>query len=186
MRWIKNWHKFSEALEVKDSDTTDVKFSKEKMNTYEEWLSEYRAKKSAIDSIFKMEKDPKKREEKLKALIGKEESSPEKDRNPFLVKYISIAKMTADVDDINKKIINDKLQLKDFEDTKLTVKDEFQKKLLLSQIADTKNKITANNAKIKTISDNLAKTDSEIKKSMSDMQKEIDSFSKKIKSEGKK
>jgi hypothetical protein len=186
MRYINSFNKFFEDFEVKDSDATDIKFAKEKMNSMNKYLTEYSAKKSMIDSIYKNEKDPKVREEKLKNILGKTESGPGEDRNPFLVKYCQIAKSISDVDSINKKIINDKLMLKDFEDSLGTVKDDTQKKLLQSQIADTKNKIADSNQKIKTINDDMKKMDGEIKKDITDLKKQIDEFNKKIQSEGKK
>lgn len=186
MKYLKRFGSFFEAIEVETTDSTDVKFSKEKMNSLEKWMTEYNQKKPAIDQIYKNEKNPQTREEKLKNLIGKAESGQGQDRNPFLVKYCRIAKAQADVDDINKKIINDKLQLKDFEDSVGLAKDTDQKKLLQSTVADCKNRISANNQKIKDMLDDVLKLEQEIKTDMDEMKKDIDTFSKEIQSQEKK
>jgi hypothetical protein len=186
MKYLKKFNSFSEALEVKTTDSTDVKFSKEKMNSTEQWLKEYNQKKSTIDQVYKTEKNPEAREQKLKNLLGKSEASQGQDRNPFLVKYCRIAKSQSDVDDINKKIINDKLQLKDFEDSLGTSKDADQKKLLQSTIADCKNRISTNNQKIKDMLADVLKLEQEIKSDMDEMKKDIDKFSKEIQSQEKK
>lgn len=184
MKYLKKFNSFCEALEVENTDSADVKFSKEKMNSIEKWLTEYGQKKPTIDQIYKTEKNPESREQKLKNILGKEESGQGQDRNPLLVKYCRIAKSQADVDDINKKIINDKLQLKDFEDSLGTSKDADQKKLLQSTIADCKNRITANNQKIKDMLVDANNLEKEIKTDMDKFKKDIDNFSKEIQSKG--
>ena len=67
MKYLKKYDIFLEEdeFDIKDTDAPDLKMSKEKMNSYKKWISEYSGNTSKIDNIYKNFKDPKQIESEL-------------------------------------------------------------------------------------------------------------------------
>ncbi len=95
MKYLKKYRLFLEEdeFEVKDTDKEDVKMSKQKLNQLKTDLKEYPAKKTQIDTLYKNAKKLSDAENKIEDIIGDE---PEL-RNPFLVDYNNIARMSKEV-----------------------------------------------------------------------------------------
>ena len=56
MKYVFNYQKFIEKLEIIDTDEPDVKMSKEKMNALEDQFTEFNQKKAQIDAVYQDDK----------------------------------------------------------------------------------------------------------------------------------
>lgn len=187
MRYLKTYSVFNEKFEIKDTDTEDIKMSKEKMNKLEEYIAEFPQKKPQIDLIFKdLKKDEETISKELQNLLGKEEAGPGADRNPFLVDYAEISKLTRKVDDIQNKRALDKIKLDDFQQQLALSKDPGVKINVSSSISDVNNRLAEKSKQILDVQKELEEKKKALDEKMAAQQKEIDEFIKKINDEEQK
>jgi uncharacterized coiled-coil DUF342 family protein len=146
MKYLKKYKLFLEEneFEVKDTDKEDVKMSKDKLNLLKKNISDYAGKKSQLDAIYKTSKNLDEVENKAKAIIGDDP----KTRNPFLVDYNNIARISKEVSMIHDEIAKDKIRADDFREEANTVQDTTTKAALNAKVQDVKNRISSNNKKI--------------------------------------
>ncbi len=187
MKYVFNYQRFIEKIEIKDTDEPDVKMSKEKMNALEDQFTEFNQKKSQIDTIYQDDKlSDKDIEVKLKSLIGEVESGPEQDRNPFLIEYSTLKKLERDVSRLQDERTKDKLKIQEFQE-ELSLLDKEETKLLTkSNINDLNTKLAQKSAKILEIGKSIEQKKKEMEQKMTDVKKEIDEFNQKIKDEEQK
>jgi uncharacterized protein involved in exopolysaccharide biosynthesis len=187
MRYLKTYTKFNEKVEINDTDTEDVKMSKEKMNKLEGYMTEYTQKKSQIDAIFKdLKKDDKQISIELQNLLGKEDAGEGADRNPFLVDYAEVSKMMRKVDDIQNKRALDKIKLDDFNQQLSLTKDADVKVNISSTISDINNRLADKSKEITELQKEIDEKKKALEQKMVEQKKEIDEFIKKINDEEQK
>lgn len=147
MKHIKNYKLFKEDFEVQDDDSKDVKLSKEKLDKIKSQLSEYKSKKSKIDNIYTL--DNENIEEDLEKVIGDDEES-----NPFLVSYVSIAKLNRKVEKLKKNETKKSIELNELKDRLNDATDDIKQDInnridkVKTQISDIKKDILKTNKKI--------------------------------------
>jgi len=184
MKYLKKYDIFLEEdeFDIKDTDAPDLKMSKEKMNSYKKWISEYSGNTSKIDNIYKNFKDPKQIESELEKLLGKSDD----ERNPFLVEYAHSSKLKNDIENIRKELLNDKLSLDDFQQELKMTKGEDETKLVSYKVSDIKNRISDKSKKIVDLQKNISDSEKALKDKMSKIDKEMKDNIKKISSEDQK
>jgi hypothetical protein len=187
MKYLSNYRQFNEKIDVKDTDEPDVKMSKEKINALEDNITEYNQKKPLIDTIFKNQSfDMKKIEEELKKLIGAEESGPGKDRNPFLVNYAEVSKLTRKVDDLQNSRAQDKVKLDEFKEELNLSTDDNVKLSVNARITDVQNRLAEKSKKITELQKEIEVKKKELDDKVISQKSEIDEFIKKIKEQEQK
>jgi hypothetical protein len=187
MKYVFNYQKFIEKLEIKDTDEPDVKMSKEKMNALEDQFTEFNQKKAQIDAVYQDDKlTDKDIEVKLKSIIGEIEAGPEQDRNPFLIEYSTLKKLEREVSHLQDERTKDKLKIQEFQE-ELSLLDKEETKLLTkSNINDLNTKLAQKSAKILEIGKSIESKKKEMEQKMTDVKKEIDEFNRKMKDEEQK
>jgi hypothetical protein len=117
MKYLKKWNLWLENLEIKDSDTSDIKMAKQKLNTLRAQIDEFDSKYKDIDVAYKSN-DDKKILDMEKKLFGPTDIRNGADRNEFLVKYLNIAKKKRQIDKGVNQIATDNLNLQKSQDIK--------------------------------------------------------------------
>jgi hypothetical protein len=187
MKRLKKYKEFLEKVEVKDTDQPDTKMAKEKMNSLEDNITEFNQKKTDIDNIFKNQSfDMKKIEEELKKLIGAEESGSGKDRNPFLVNYAEVSKLTRKVEDLQNSRADDKTKIDEFKQELSLSTDDGVKLNINSRISDIQNRLAEKSQEITELQKEIEIKKKEIDEKVANQRKEIEEFSNKIKEEEQK
>jgi hypothetical protein len=182
MRNLKSYKIFLEESEfdVNITDEPDVKMAKEKLTTLKNQLAEYKTKKPLIDTAYLTIKIDDDLQKKIESIVGKTDSLPGQDRNPFLVEYLHIAKLTRKVNNIQKDITNDKLKKDDFNEELKLSKDNSTKQAVTVKITDITNRISTNTASISSITKEISDAQSSLNKKMTDVEKNIIDNIKKI------
>jgi hypothetical protein len=185
MKYLKKYKLFLEEdeFEINDSDTIDVKMSKEKLNDLKSDFTEYNQKKNLIDNVFKNNKDkPELIESELKKILGTESE----ERNPFLVEYTHVAKSQYEIDKLHDDNVKDKLRQDDFRQELSLAKEDSTKVAVNSKIQDITNRIAGRNKKILDIQKDITERDKEHKEKMKKMDDESKEYIKNISSPGQK
>lgn len=133
MKYLKKYNLFLEAgLDILSTDAPDVKTSKQQMELVTKQLADFKTKKPQIDTLYKTIKEPSQIEAGLIKILGVDVKS----RNPFLVDYASICKMSTDVENMQQQNSLDKASIDDFQqDLKITT-DPNTKQTLTTKVAD--------------------------------------------------
>ena len=170
MKYLKKYNLFLEAgLDIQDTDAPDVKASKEQMELITKQLVDFKAKKSQIDTLYKTIKDPAQIEAGLTKILGIDVKS----RNPFLVDYASVCKMSTDVDNMQQENSLDKVRLDDFQqDLKITT-DPNTKQSLTTKIADVNKRMSDRTTNISKVQNDFNIADKTQKDKMLKIEKDI-------------
>lgn len=184
MKYLKKYQLFLEEdeFEIKDTDKEDVKLSKDKLNLLKKHLTEYQSKKQAIDEIYKNSQNLEETGEKIKTILGEESE----ERNPFLVDYNNIARITKEIDIIHKELVQDKLRADDFREESTLVKDSETKAAIVGKLTDVQNRIAEKNKKIVDKQKEIQELTTEHQEKMSQMKEDMEEYIKKISETEKK
>jgi hypothetical protein len=183
MKYLKKYKIFLEAdIQVNDSDEPGVKVAKEEMNDVQQQMSEFTQKKSQIDQLYSTIKDKAQLEEKIKSLLGDEES----ERNPFLVNYLGVSKLKKEIEDIQDKNVKDKMSLDDFSEEMNLSKDADTKKMVSFKVSDIKNRISKNSVELLKKIQEVQEKEAKMKEEMEKIKKDIEQDSKTIEEEQQK
>lgn len=172
MKIIKTYKLFIED----NNESTDVAMAGDKMDTIKKQISEYNQKKSQIDSIYKTEVIDLEINKKIESLLGKED----KDRNPFLVEYLHIAKLRKSIDDNQKSIANDKIKKDDLTEELRLSGDQNTRNSLNKKISDINKRITEKTNKAPLINKEITDAEKSINDKMKKMEIDIQEYIKKI------
>jgi hypothetical protein len=174
MKYLKKWNLYFEDLKIEDSDTSDIKKAKEKLNTLRTQISEFNSKYREIDVAYKSN-DDKKILDMEKKLFGNSDIKNGPDRNEFLVKYLNIAKKKREIDKGVNQIATDNLNLQKSQDilsitTDSGIKDQYNKQIpkIKQKIQNTKNSIEKKKVDISNSFQNIQKEMLEREKEMID------------------
>jgi hypothetical protein len=178
MKYLKKYTLFLEEdeFDIKDTDKEDVKMSKEKLNQLESQMQEYQSKKSSIDTIYKAAKTIEETKVKIEEIIGKDAEN----RNPFLVEYNTVARLSKEIDIIHNEIVLDKLRADDFRQEASLVKDTTTKSAINSKLSDVQNRIAEKNKKIVEKQKEISDLTLEHENKMEEMKEELENYIKKI------
>lgn len=178
MKYLKKYKLFLEEdeFDIKETDKEDVKLSKEKLNLVEKQLQEYQSKKQSIDQIYKSAKTIEETGEKVKAILGDESE----ERNPFLVDYNNIARITKEVELIQKETIQDKLRADDFREESNLIKDPTTKAAIVGKLTDIQNRIANKNKDILDKKKEIEELSKEHQDKMGKMKEDMEDYIKKI------
>ena len=179
------WDLWLENLEIKDSDTSDIKMAKQKLNTLRAQIDEFDSKYKDIDVAYKSN-DDKKILDMEKKLFGPTDIRNGADRNEFLVKYLNIAKKKRQIDKGVNQIATDNLNLQKSQDilsiaTDKGIKDQYNK-----EIPKLKQKIQNTKAGIEKKEVDMAKQFNDIQKEMDEREKEMIEYINKIEKDSDK
>ena len=182
MKNLKSYKIFLKESEfdVNITDEPDVKMAKEKLTTIKNQLAEYKTKKPLIDTAYLTIKIDDDLQKKIESIVGKADALPGQDRNPFLVEYLHIAKLTRKINNIQKDITNDKLKKDDFNEELKLSKDNSTKQAVTAKITDINNRISTNTTSISSINKEISDAQSVLNKKMTDVEKDIIDNIKKI------
>ena len=185
MRHLKPYRIFLEEAEfdVNITDEPDIKMAKEKLTTLKNQLAEYKTKKPLIDTAYLTIKIDADLQKKVEEIVGKVDALPAADRNPFLVEYLHIAKLTRKVNNIQKDITNDKVRKDDFSEELKLSKDDSTKQLVTGKITDISNRISTNTASIASLTKEINDAQTSLNKKMIDVEKNMMDSIKKISKE---
>lgn len=184
MKYLKKYELFLEEdeFEIKDTDKADVKLSKEKLNDLRKHLTDYPGKKSAIDAVYKNSKTLEETDIKIKAILGEDSEL----RNPFLVDYNNIARMTKEIELIHNDIVQDKLRADDFREEASLVSDSGTKATIMGKMTDIQNRIAEKNKKIADKQKQILDMTTEHTEKMAEMRSDMEEHIKKISETEKK
>ncbi len=188
MKRLKTYKLFLEEAEfdVNINDEPDIKMAKEKLTTLQKQLKEYKEKKVQIDNAYlKIENDAD-LNLKIESIVGKMDTLPEADRNPFLVEYLHIANLKRKIDKLQKGITQDKLKKDDFTQELALAKDDSTKKTVSFKISDIANRISTNSATIAQLTKDINNYQTILDKKLSDIEKNMKDNIKNISKESTK
>jgi hypothetical protein len=185
MRKLKSYKIFLEESEfdVNITDEPDIKMAKEKLTTLKTQLADYKSKKPLIDNAYLTIKIDADLQKKLEEIVGKTDSLPGKDRNPFLVEYLHVANLKRKVDKSQKDIATDKVKKDDFTQELKLAADETTKQTVGAKITDITNRISTNTASIASLTKEINDAQKSLDKKMSDVEKNMMDSIKKISTE---
>jgi hypothetical protein len=170
MKYLKKYNLFLEAgLDIQVTDEPDVKTSKQQMELVTKQLTDFKTKKPQIDTLYKTTKDPVQIEAGLLKILGIDV----KNRNPFLVDYVSICKMSVDIDNMQKENSLDKIRLDDFQEDLKTTTDTNIKKSLTDKVNDITKRMSDRVTNINKIQNDFNLKDKEQKDKMLKIEKDI-------------
>lgn len=172
MKRLKTYKLFIED----NTDQTAIEMATDKMETIKKQISEYNQKKSQIDTIYNTNNDNEIIKNKIESLLGKDN----KDRNPFLVEYLHIAKLRKSIDDNQKSIANDKIIKDDLTEELRLSSDQNTKNSLNEKISDINKRISEKTNKTPSINKEIIEAEKSIKDKMKKMEIDIQEYIKKI------
>jgi hypothetical protein len=182
MKHLKRYKLFLEEVD----DSIESKMAKEKMDTYNKYISEYSPKSKLIDDIYKNSKSTEEIAKKLEDLLGKTDVSSKEDRNPFLVEYCQVSKLKKQIEDAQRDNSIDKIKLDDFQQDISATKDADLKTSLNTQITDIRNRMGVRSGKITDYQKEITDSEKNLKDKMMKISKEMSDSIKKLSSEGQK
>ena len=186
MRYLKKWSLYLEDFEIGDTDSSDIKMAKEKLNTLRSQVDEFNKKYRDIDTAYKTNDDVKIATME-KTLFGDTDVKTGPDRNEFLLKYLSIAKKKREIEKNTNKIASDNIDLVRSKDImNVTTDSEIKNRYNKNVIPTIKKNIDSSKNKIKNNEKDINLQITQIQKEMSDRQKELMEYIKKIESQEKK
>ncbi|MCK9477505.1 MAG: hypothetical protein M0R46_16435 [Candidatus Muirbacterium halophilum] len=172
MKRLKTYKLFIED----NTDQTTIEMATDRMETIKKQISEYNQKKSQIDTIYNTNNDNEIIKNKIESLLGKND----KDRNPFLVEYLHIAKLRKSIDDNQKSIANDKIKKDDLTEELRLSSDQNIKNLLNEKISEINKRISEKTNKTPSINKEIMEAEKSIKDKMKKMEIDIQEYIKKI------
>lgn len=173
MKYLKRFKLFVESsdFKIEDSDSSDVKISKERLNKIKKHLGDYKQKKNKIETLYK--KDDVSSDELIK-IIGKDE-----EENDFLREYANIVSMERKLYNLknkedlkNAELSNMKLRLDNANDE--------SKESIQNAINNLTNNINEIKSKIDEINKNLPDLEKKHEVKMKNIEKEIQEYIKNI------
>jgi hypothetical protein len=186
MKYLKKWSLYLEEFEIGDTDTSDVKMAKEKLNTLRLQIDEFNKKYRDIDTAYKTNDDVKIAAME-KSLFGDADVKAGVDRNEFLVKYLNIAKKKREIEKNTNKIASDNIDLVRSKDImSVTTDNEIKNRYNKSVIPNIKKNIDSSKNKIKNNEKDINLQITQIQKEMSDREKKMIEYIKKIQTQDKK
>lgn len=148
------------------------KVTKDTIDTLEKQVSDYKSKKSQVDSIYtNTDLSETELTAKTEQILGKDKEK----RNPFLVQYIKIANYKRQLVNLSNTIKDNNEKLSDY-NTELSEADEENKakiKEYISNLNTKNNQITSDISNLKTT---IEKSEKEME---DEMNKKIDELKKK-------
>ena len=186
MKYLKKWSIYLEDFEIGDTDSSDIKMAKEKLNTLRRQIDEFNTKYRDIDTAYKTNDDVK-ISTMEKTLFGNTDVKAGPDRNEFLVRYLNIAKKKREIEKNTNKIASDNIDLVRSKDImSVTTDSEIKTRYNKNVIPNIKKNIDSSKNKIKNNEKDINLQITQIQKEMSDRQKELMEYIKKIESQDKK
>lgn len=180
MKYLKKWSLYLEDFEVNDTDTSDIKMAKEKLNTLRSQIDEFNIKSKDIDAAYKTNDDIKITNME-KTLFGSTDVKPGADRNEFLVKYLNVAKKKREIDKNTNSIALNNIELVKSKDImNVTTDNEIKNRYTKDVIPSIQTKINNSKNKIKNNEKDINLQITQIQKEMSDEEKKLMEFIKKI------
>ena len=133
MNYLKDYKSFNEDFTIEDSDASDVKAAKEKLNDIKKQLSNYKSQKGSLDSLYNTDESVD--NDKLKKIIGDE------NKNPFLLSYSSVCSLEKKIKDLKNKRNNKSIELSELKD-KLNDADDSSKENIEDRIDKVEEQIS--------------------------------------------
>jgi hypothetical protein len=170
MKNLKTYKLFIEEVDfdVNLTDEPDIKMEKDELAVTQKQLSEYKSKKTLIDTAFLKIKSDVDLQKKVDEIIGKADLKTPK--NPFLVEYLHVANLKRKVDKLQNDITNDKIKKDDFSEQLKSSTDETTNQSVGVKITDITNRISTNTANISSLVKDIANA----QKSLDDKMKSIE------------
>jgi hypothetical protein len=182
MKFLIKYKLFLEEAEfdIQDTDSVDVKMSKDGLNTLKLNLTEYKTKKPLIDKLYSEVKDPNQIETQLKTILGTTDIQNGRDRNSFLVEYSNLSKLKSDLDTMQKQNVDDKVKLDDFQEELRYAKEQSTKDVVNKKITDINKRMSDRKTQIQKIQNDFAINLKVHTNKMAKIQKDSEEYIKKI------
>ncbi len=186
MKYLKNWSLYLENFEINDTDTSDIKKAKEKLNTLRSQIDEFNNKYKDIDTAYKTN-DQVKIDAMEKNIFGNTDVKNGADRNEFLVKYLNIAKKKREIEkSVNNIALDNANLIKSKDILNVTTDKEIKNRYTKDVIPSIQKKINTSKNKIKNNENDINLQISNIQKEMSKREKDLMDYIKKIETDSKK
>lgn len=182
MQYLISFSRFNEEVDLqpKITDEPNIKMSKENLAKYQKYMTDYKQKKPLIDKAYLTASTEADLKIKVEQIVGKTESLPKEDRNPFLVEYLTIANMKRKIDQLQKSVTNDKLKKDDFSQEMGVITDAGQKQNVQEKIDDISTRMSTNIADIASLKKEIETYQKKLDDKITKMRKELTDFIKKI------
>jgi chromosome segregation ATPase len=174
MKHLKKYKLFLEDFEVEDSDSEDVKLSKEKLDRVKTQISYYNSNKSKIDKIYQDLENGSIKDD-LDKVIG-----TGKDTNPFLVSYSSIASITRSIEKLKKRETDKSIEKNELKDRLSDASDDISKDIS-DRISKVNDQIIKIKKDINDASKKLPVLEKSHKEKMDNIEQDIKDWISKIK-----
>jgi len=186
MKYLKKWFLYLEDFEVNDTDTSDIKMAKQKLNTLRKQIDEFNSKYKDIDTVYKTG-DKVKIDALEKSIFGNSDVKSGPDRNEFLIKYLNIAKKRSQIEKNVNSIAADNADLIKSKDIlNVTTDKEIKDRYTKDVIPSIQKKINNSKTKINNNQRDINQQITQIQKEMSDREKDLMDYIKKIETNEKK
>ena len=164
MKYLKKYKLFLEDFEIEDSDESDVKMSKNRLNDIKKQISHFKSNKSKVDKLFK--------DDNVTDEIDKVITLDDK-KNPFLISYASVARMNKKIEDLKNKETKKSIEINELKDRLSDASDDV--------IEDIKGRINDVNKQISDIKKDIQETSRKIPELEKEHQEKINKTEKDIK-----
>ena len=182
MKHLKSYGLFLEASNIIDPDIT---MAEDKLVATQKQLSDYKVKKPLIDKAYLTAATDADLKTKIESLIGKTDSQPKEDRNPFLVEYLHVASLKRKIDKAQKDITGDKLKKSEFE-AESKIDSGSNKEELAKKVSGLDTNIKTNTQLIASLSKQVQDSEKQLIDKMKKIEKDLGDYVKKISSESGK
>lgn len=177
MKRLRSYTRFKEAMEISSTDQPDEKLAKEKVNTTGEHLKEYKEKKTMIEQLYSLAKNPVEIETELKKLMPDGDGE---EQNPFLTDYLRICRIQKEIEDGRKSDVEDKQKVDDFQQQQKLTSDKGEISSIGSKISEIKDRVKSFETILNQKSQELKKLMTEHKEKMTLIEQDIKNDIKKI------
>jgi hypothetical protein len=181
MKYLLKYSLFREKLEIKQTDSAALATAKASVNQKQDWITQFNAKKSQIDSLYNVNQDYLD-EEKIKTQLDQLKVSD----NPLLQNYVDVQELHYDVKELKDKQSDEEVRMSKYKSDIPTLSRDLEKKNMQSEVDRLKKSIDLSTQDLVKKQKEVQDSELEDKKELDELQKEIEEDIKKISQEDKK
>jgi hypothetical protein len=174
MKYLLKYSLFREKIEKNITDSASLSTAKDSVNQKQDWITQFNAKKSQIDSLYNVNQDYLD-EEKIKTQLDQLKVSD----NPLLQNYVDVQELHYDVKELKDKQSDEEVRMSKYKSDIPTLSRDLEKKNMQAEVDRLKKSIDIS-------TQDLVKKQKEVQDSELEDKKELDELQKKIKEDIKK
>jgi NhaP-type Na+/H+ and K+/H+ antiporter len=181
MKYLLKYSLFREKIEKNITDSASLSTAKDSVNQKQDWITQFNAKKSQIDSLYNVNQDYLD-EEKIKTQLDQLKVSD----NPLLQEYVKVQKLHYDVKKLKDKQSDEEVRMSKFKSDIPTLSRDLEKKNMQAEVDRLKKSIDLSTQDLVKKQKEIQDSELEMKKKLDELQKENEEDIKKISEEDKK